>query len=368
MTPHERFLAFLRFESVDRPPLFEWGGWSATVERWVRESGLPAGEALRYLDECDRQCSTGVDFSMRPPIPERVLAEDAETITKVDGMGQVYREFKTNPDNSMPDFIDFPVKSAADWAEIKRRLDPTAPERYPEDWAARIASWRREQPILKLYGFVASYYGGPSLFGFVRMLLGPERALYAFYDEPALVHDMMEHATEFAITAMARALREAPVTYVQLWEDMCYNAGPLIAPATMREFMLPRYRRITETIRSAGVDIIFVDSDGDVSELIPIWLEAGINGIFPMEQAAGNDIPAYQRQYGRDLLIMGGIDKRVLAQDREAIERELLQKVPLSGAGGYIPTLDHAVPPDVSYDNFCYYWQRKKELLGVGNV
>ncbi|HEY3415989.1 MAG TPA: uroporphyrinogen decarboxylase family protein [Armatimonadota bacterium] len=365
MTPQERFLAYMRFDTVDRPPLFEWGGWSATVERWVRESGLTEREALYYLDECDAQASTGVDFAMRPPIPERVLAEDDDTVTKVDGMGQVSREFKAHPDNSMPEFVGFPVSSADDWAEIKRRLDPSLPERYPADWELQVAQWQREQPILKLYGFVAGYYGGPSLFGFVRMLLGPERALYAFYDEPDLVHDMMEHATDFAIAVMEKALREAPVTYVQFWEDMCYKGGPLIAPATMREFMLPRYRRMTEAIRRAGVEVIFVDSDGDVSELIPLWLEAGINGVFPMEQAAGNDIRTYQRQYGHDLLIMGGIDKRALAAGREAIERELQAKLPLAEGGGYIPTLDHAVPPDVAFDDFYYYWQRKKELLGV---
>jgi uroporphyrinogen decarboxylase len=198
------------------------------------------------------------------------------------------------------------------------------------------------------------------------MLLGPERALYAFYDEPALVDDMMETITDFSIAVLAPALREAPVTYVQFWEDMAYKTGPLISPAMVRRFMLPRYRRIVETIRAAGVDQIIVDSDGDVSELIPIWLEAGINGVQPLEQAAGNDLRAYRREYGRDLAMTGGIDKRALARGREAIDRELVEKVPLALEGGYIPTIDHAVPPDASWDNWRYYWNRKKEMLGVG--
>ena len=176
---------------------------------------------------------------------------------------------------------------------------------------------------------------------------------------------MMETATEFAVAVLPRALREAPVTLAQFWEDMCYRQGPLISPALFREFMLPRYRRITEAIRAAGVDIIFVDSDGDVSELIPLWLEAGINGVFPMEQACGNDLHAYRRRYGRELLMAGGLDKRALARGRRAIDDELQRQLPLAAGGGYVPTLDHAIPPHVGFEDFCYYWKRKKTLLGV---
>ncbi|MHB9132180.1 MAG: uroporphyrinogen decarboxylase family protein [Armatimonadota bacterium] len=365
MTAHARFLACMRHQAVDRPPLFEWGPWDTTIGRWMAQTGLSRAEVLAWMDDCDPQVETGVDFSMQPPFADRLIAEDETSITRVDRMGQVYRVFKEESDTSMPEFIDFPVKSMRDWREVKARFDPTPPARYPADWAQRLVTWRQEQPVLKCYGFVENYYGGPSLFGFVRMLMGPERALYAFYDEPELVHDMMETATEFAITVLQRALCEAPITFVQFWEDMCYKNGPLISPSLMKEFMVPRYRRITEVIRGAGVDIIFVDSDGDVRELIPLWLESGINGVFPMEQASGNDIAAYQRQYGADLLMMGGIDKRVLTQGHEAIDRELQAKIPLAINGGYLPTLDHAIPPDVAYEDFLYYWRRKKEMLGI---
>jgi uroporphyrinogen decarboxylase len=365
MTPHQRFLAHLRCQPLDRPPLLESGLWAATVERWMAESGLSREEVLAWQRECDAHADAFVDFSMQPPFEERVLAEDEQTVTRTDRMGQVYREFKDNPERSMPEFLDFPVKTRRDWEQVKRRFDPTLPERYPADWAERLTRWRREQPILRLYGFVANYYGGPSLFGFVRMLLGPERALYAFYDEPALVEDMMETITDFSLVVLQKALREAPVTYVLFWEDMAYKTGPLISPAMVRKFMLPRYRRLTEAIRAAGVDLIMLDSDGDVSELVPIWLEAGINGVQPMEQAAGNDLRAYRRRYGRDLAMTGGIDKRALARGREAIDRELAEKIPLALEGGYVPMTDHGIPPDVPWENWQYYWERKKEGMGL---
>jgi len=129
--------------------------------------------------------------------------------------------------------------------------------------------------------------------------------------------------------------------------------------------MSPRYKCITELARSRGIDIILVDSDGDVSELIPLWLDAGINGVYPMEVAAGMDVAKLRREYGSDLLMTGGIDKRVLARDHRAIDEELDAKIPLVEQGGYIPHLDHAIPHDVPYENFVYYWKRKKRLLGV---
>ena len=366
MTPRERFLACMRFQPTDRPVLWEWVPWESTINRWMAEAGVSREQVLTWLGERDPEENTGVGFGMIPAFQERVVSEDKDTVTVSDRLGTIHRQFKNNPERSMPEFVAPPVKTPGDWKDIKRRFDPTTPERYPQDWNTHLARWKQHQPVLRLYGCVFNYYGGPSLFGFVRMLLGEEKVHYAFYDEPAMVHDMMETATEFAINVMSKALAEAPVTLVQFWEDMCYKSGSLLSPAMFREFMLPRYKRIADVIRRAGVDIIFVDSDGNVEQLLPLWIEAGINGVFPMEQAAGNDIHAYRKRFGRNLLMTGGIDKRALAAGPKAIDEELQRKIPLVLAGGYIPMLDHTIPPDVSYENFLYYWRRKKELLGLG--
>jgi uroporphyrinogen decarboxylase len=175
----------------------------------------------------------------------------------------------------------------------------------------------------------------------------------------------MEHNTELILHLLPRVLQEAPITSIYFWEDMCYKGGPLISPKMFREFMLPRYRRITDFARGYGVDVVFVDSDGDVSQLIPLWIEAGINGIYPMEVAAGMDVVQLRREYGKDLLMTGGIDKRVLAAGPAAIEEELELKIPLVEQGGYIPHIDHAIPHDVPYEHFAYYWEKKKALLGI---
>jgi len=360
MTPHERFLAWMRFAPADRPPLWEWGPWPSTLRRWRREALGPEGDPPE-LAECDARTTCGQDLWMLPRFPEAVLAEDAEAITRRTARGQVTRTL-TDPDApTMPEHIAFPVATRSDWLALKKRFDPSDPARLPGDWMQRCRRWRREGPVLLFKG-----ERSPSLFGFVRELMGPEGAMLALYDDPWLVHDMMETSAEVAGAVLARASAAAPLTAVFFWEDMCYRAGPLISPAMFREFMSPRYRRVTDVARGLGLDVIMVDSDGDVSELIPLWLDAGVNGVYPMEVAAGMDVVRLRREYGRELLMTGGIDKRALARDRAAIDAELARCVPVAEGGGYIPHLDHAIPHDVPYESFAYYWRRKKALLGPG--
>jgi len=196
-------------------------------------------------------------------------------------------------------------------------------------------------------------------------VMGAEEALLLMADDPALARDIMEYRTDFMMRVMERALREVRPEWIIFWEDMAYKTASLISPAMFREFMLPRYKRLAQFGRSFGVDVAFVDTDGYVDELIPLFLKAGIRGIYPMEVNAGMDVARLRRKYGRDLLLMGGIDKRALAVGPEAIEAELARCIPVALEGGYIATVDHSLPPDISYANFQYYWRRKKELLGI---
>ncbi len=359
MTPHERFLATMHFEPVDRAPLWENGPWSSALRRWQRE-GLGEGNRPPQFAECENKTQCGVDLWMRPRYEQRVISEDDESITKVSDRGVVMRTFKSPDIISMPEHIEYPVKTRADWEELKKRFDPSDPARFPANWEERCKKWRKSGPVL-----IFQAPRSPSLFGFIRELMGPERTLYAFYDEPELIHDMMEFNTEFILNLLPRVLDEAPMTALFFWEDMCYRNGPLISPGMFREFMMPRYRRITDLARSKGIDLSFVDSDGNVEELIPLWIESGITGVYPMEVAAGMDVVKLRQEYGKDLLMTGGIDKRVLARDKKAIDEELEAKIPLTEQGGYISHIDHAIPHDVPYENFVYYWEKKKALLGI---
>lgn len=142
--------------------------------------------------------------------------------------------------------------------------------------------------------------------------MGLEGMCYALLDDPGLIEEMCEFHTDFILRLIRRAVEEVDVDYVNFWEDMAYRGGSLISPAHVRRYMLPGYRRIAHLLRSHGIDLLFVDSDGNIEQLIPIWLEAGINGVWPLEVAAGMDPLALRREYGKDLLLVGGIDKGAL--------------------------------------------------------
>jgi uroporphyrinogen decarboxylase len=300
----------------------------------------------------------------------------------------------------MPMFLDWPVKDRATWKEYKKRLDPNTPERWPTDWNTWVQkmkdkrettssskesympnqessdwnSWVQErksksEPIMfkgiTFANHPVSLQVG-SFYGYLREMIGSERILYMFYDDPGLIEDMMEQMLYLETEIIKRVVKDIRIDQATFWEDMCYKAGPLISPAMVRKFMMPRYKKITDLLHSNGTDVIFVDSDGNVNELIPLWLEVGINFVWPLEVAAHNDAVALRKKYGKDLIISGTIDKRALIKGKEAIREEVMSKVPfLLDQGGYFPTIDHWVPPDVTFANYCYYINLMREVAGL---
>jgi len=167
---------------------------------------------------------------------------------------------------------------------------------------------------------------------------------------------------DFLVATLTRAFEQVDFDYVTMWEDMAYKAGPHISPRMWREFMLAPYQRVTSLFHDHGVHLIFVDSDGDSGPLIPLWLEGGVTGFYPIERAAGMDAVALRKEYGRQLRLIGGIDKRAMKAGPTEIDRELAHVAPLVADGGYIPWCDHLVPPDVPYEHYAYYLRRMKEM------
>ena len=119
--------------------------------------------------------------------------------------------------------------------------------------------------------------------------------------------------------------------------------------------MSASYRRITEHAIAGGARQVMLDSDGNVEELIPIWIDAGITSAMPFEAAAGMDPVALRTRFPR-LEMMGGIDKRALSQGPTAIEAKVMAKVPPRlESGGYIPCVDHILSPDIPLEGFRHY-------------
>jgi uroporphyrinogen decarboxylase len=353
MSFRRAFRAIMDFERADFLPLFEWGYWPATLERW-RAEGLPAAVqpwehfGLTWYEH------SPVNMGLLPHFETGVLRDEGETYVLRQWDGVVVRRRKD--ELSMPQWLEFPVKTRRDWDALAERLDPHHPARYPDDWPQRVVAWRTRDHLLTPGCCEVGF------FGWLRALMGVENLLLAYYDDPDLLHAMNRQHLDFLRTVMERELQEVDFDFAFLWEDMAYNSGPLIGPALVREFMLPYYRELLAFLRSHGIRLVLLDSDGDVTQLIPLFAEVGVDGLLPFEVAAGMDVRRVREQYPR-LRILGGLDKRVLPLGAAAIDAELEAKLPaMLARGGYLPSLDHHVPPDVSLEAFGYYVERCRDL------
>ena len=349
MTARERFFATFQYGQPDRVFMMSQWLFRDTRQRWLRE-GLPWDQHFSAYFGFDRCAGVPLNSGLWPPLETKVLEQTAHWRIVEDELGAQAKCW-SDRELGMSQWIRFQVRDRESWERLKARLDPDAPCRYPEYWEDVKRSYRDRDYPLSIHA--GSYYG------WLRNWVGMENLALWYYDCPDLVHEMTEFVADFTLRLITRALEEIPdIDYAVLWEDMAMKTGPLISPRLFREFMMEPMKRVTKILTEYGIKIIMVDCDGRVDELIPLWLEADVNLIYPLERASDCDPVAYRKKYGRELLLLGGIDKRVLiaGTPKQRIEEEVARvAAPLIKAGGYSPMVDHAVPPDVSFENFKYY-------------
>jgi uroporphyrinogen decarboxylase len=386
MTARERYHAVMRFKPGVRTLFWEFGYWTATVERWYQEGlrrtpfspppGFPSGSGVfgdalpfphqpgfvRYRDLDVHKLLGFDDGAVRiplnwrhsPPFRETILEEAETTWVMINTDGVKVRARKNS--DSIPQYLSWPVHDGASWEQIKEeRFGPDVMTRFPDRWEALATTYRdRDYPLgLVMDGF----------FSTPRELLGVERQLMMYYDDPQMMHNINDHLASVWLAMLEEIVSKVDLDFVYVWEDMAFKNGPLISPRLFEEFIVPYYQRVTGFLIAHGVDIIFVDSDGDCQLLIPGFLEAGVTGLYPFEVQAGMDVVEVRKQYPQ-LLIQGGLDKTKVAQGRQAIDAELEAKLPpMLSQGGYIPFCDHLVPPDVSWDNFYYYREKVRQYV-----
>jgi uroporphyrinogen decarboxylase len=179
-----------------------------------------------------------------------------------------------------------------------------------------------------------------------------------------MVRDMVEHWAELCARQIERLPRDFPIDHVSWWEDMAGKNGPLVGPKLFREFLQPGYHRVMQAAKKHGCEVSLVDCDGNPHDIVGNWLEEGVNIMFPLEVAAGCDPFAWRREFGKDLRMRGAIAKAPLVAGGKAIDRELDRVKPLLEQGGYIPHLDHLVPPDIPYRNYREYLEKKRKMIG----
>jgi uroporphyrinogen decarboxylase len=360
MQDNDRFVAYMTGQAVDRPVFWVfWSPWKTTVERW-RKEGMPKDVERRGLARHfgSDLTSAAVDVNCGPcPRFERTILEESDDyVTFIDGWGIRRRDYKRG--ESMSQFIEFPIKGPEDWKRFRdERLNPDDPRRVDGRWLAQALAWSAQGRPVQLGNFPDT-----GIFGTLRWLLGDEECLLAFYTMPDLVHEIMERMTDVYLTVFAKVVKHVRIDMIHLWEDMCGRQGPLISPQFFNEFMGPCYRRIRRFADDHNIPLMSVDTDGQPDLIVPPMMAGGINYMFPFEAQAGADVNVFQRKYPT-LSMMGGIDKRALAKDKAAIDAELARVRPAFEKGRYIPELDHLVPDDVSWENYCYYVERLRRMI-----
>jgi uroporphyrinogen decarboxylase len=368
MNDLERFIAVMEYQPVDSVPNWELGVWPQTRDRWEDE-GLDM--SLYHWDWFTGESALGMaprefirfNCGLIPPFEEATLAEDERTITFRDSLGRVRQALKEGTARggrmSMDTYLSFPVTNMAEWQALKPRLRMSA-ERYEPYWPAlRLEGWRKRTyplifaPNCQTLGF----------YWFARDMVGTENLSYALYDQPELVHDIMESHADFLIEAARPVLEKTSVDYVILNEDLSAKGGPLISPKCYKEFIFPRLRRVIDFYKSHGVRYFGIDTDGNPEAVVPLFMDAGVDILWPLERASDQDPVRLRKKFGKSLRLWGGVDKRELAKDKQAIDNHLRALAPIVEEGGYIPAVDHTVPPDVPLANFLYYMERKQALL-----
>jgi uroporphyrinogen decarboxylase len=359
LNQRERFLRVFEFKEVDRVPDYEFGYWTETMDRWHRE-GLPLEKKTDrdielYLGFEGYDCGEWLPIrnNLWPTLPRRILEEKEGRALMDDGMGGTY--LCTTESSSPPHYISYPMKNRQDWEKLKPFFDPDTPGRFPLNWDEVAESYKNhDYPLGVSVG---------SLYGWLRGLMGMNNVSISFYKYPDWIAEMMDTFTNLWIKILRRALRSVDVDFASWWEDMCYNRGPMLSVRHFEEFMVPRYKKITNLLKEYGVKINILDCDGDITQLVPGWLKAGINCMIPVE-ARHTDINNLREKFGRDVLLLAGVNKLALIAGKEAINKELERLTPLLKEGGYIPMVDHRVPPEVSYATYQYYLKKKREWIG----
>lgn len=352
LTTRERYRRCLDFAPVDRAPFQETVG-PEDLPRWERE-GYPAGADFQQHFGFDDLRDIAWVETPDPPFPARVVEEREDSRIEQLADGSLVQRSKRI---SFQHVIQPPIATSADWEEYRQRLvpDPQRVAARPED----LEPLRRDHAAGQCA--VRSWMSG--FFGYPRSLLGPEGHLMAFLDQPELLQSIGDHWVRFQLAMIEEATSLTEIDYFIIGEDIAYKNGSFISPAFFREFLAPHYRQVIGLLKARGVRHVFVDTDGDFQALIPLYEEVGVTDFSPVEVQAGMRVHELRRSHPR-VGFIGGVDKRLLYAEGEALARHLRDEIaPAVAQGGFIPGCDHAVPRETSYRQYCRYLELLREVL-----
>jgi hypothetical protein len=361
MTDRERFNNQMHHRPVDRCFNMEFGYWNENFSQWPLfvDNGITNNAEADVFFNFDIIRGVGGRTWMHPPFPEEVI-DETETTKIIRNVNGLTAEIPKDGHDTIPHFIRSSITTPDDWAKVKA-------ERFSRDHPDRVVdveAIQKNHPPDRDYPLGV---GCGSMIGRVRDMLTFEGLAYACYDYPDMVEDMVETACLLVEDSLDQLLGEVDFDYASGWEDICFKNGPIVSVDFFTNVVVPRYKRIGEKLHAAGIDLWYTDCDGDVRPLLPLFLESGINCMFPYEVNSCCHPGELLDQYAPELRLMGGVDKIELGKGPDAIKAYLESLAPYVERGGYIPFCDHRCPPNVKPEDYLYYLDLKEEMFSIGS-
>lgn len=359
MTDRERFNNQMHYRPVDRCFNMEFGYWKDNFEIWeeFKKNNItnnPEADIFFNFDEIKE--ITGSVWMIPPFEHGKVISEttDKKIIINKDG---VIAEIPKDGHATIPRYIKPSVVTPDDWKECKKRFSRKDPARK-----INIEKYKIMHPEDRTYP-LGVHCG--SMIGSIRDMLTFEGLAYAIYDYPDMLEDMVETACLLVEDFLDQVLPHFRFDFASGWEDICFKNGPIVSVNFFNKVIVPRYKRINKKLKEYNIDIWYIDCDGDVRPILKDFMEGGVNCLFPYEVNGCTHPANLLKEYGKELRIMGGVDKIKLIEGPPAIKKYLESLVPLVERGGFIPFCDHRCPPDVKYENYIYYLNLKEEMFGM---
>lgn len=368
MNNRERALAILNYEEYDRMPVVHFGFWQELIQKWQQEGHITKEESMRVYDGSKNEEviaeRLGFDFNWRrvytpntglsPAFEKKVLEQSPDGFrTEQTPTGSIVKI--RDGAGSIPAHVGTLLKGRKEWEKLYKPKLQFSEERINDDVLASLKDVSKRENLMGLRC--------GSLFGEIRNYLTVEGLSYLYVDDEELYTEIIDTVGDLTYKCVKYSLESgAKFDFAHFWEDICFKTGPLVVPSVFEEKVGPHYKKITDLVRSYGIDIISLDCDGQIDTLVPIWLKNGVNTMFPIEVGTWNgNIKPWREKYGKKIRGVGGMDKKVFAQDYAAIDAEIERLKPLIELGAYIPCPDHRIPLDAIWENVQYYCEKIRE-------
>lgn len=353
----EEYIAHMNFEFTGKEMFTELFGPLVGLDEEWKTQGATQDEINLIGFDWDYVLKNSINakFGAVTDITPRIIEDNDEHQIAIDYLGRKTKLCKGKATIPLP--MDYPVKNMDDWLRYKKYYEFTK-DRVDLEYLRQVKEMQE-----KGYLVVGGMPGG---FDQPRQLLGEEELCIAYYEQPELIKDILDTISDTAIKIYERVFEIVKVDCLSVHEDLAGKSGPLIGPNQINEFVKPYYRKVWDFVSANGCTIFSQDSDGNMNSVIDNFIECGVNCMYPCEPAAGMDIVEIRKKYGNKLALKGGIDKHVLRESKADILKELEYKMTgVNRGGGTVFALDHRIPNGVSIENYRYYVNTGREILGL---